>query len=79
MSVIEIESELQKMTNAERRFVIEIATKLITNESHGKLRFSIEEKREKLKVSAEIMLAEYKNDKELTAMTSLDGEDFSDA
>ena len=36
MSVIEIESELKKMTNSERFFVIEIATKLIRGEMSWK-------------------------------------------
>ncbi len=71
MSVVEIENELKKMTNEERLFVIEIATKLVRRE------FSI--KKERLKRSAEIMLSEYRSDKELTAMTALDGEDFLDA
>jgi len=71
MSVVEIENELEKMTNAERLFVIEIATKLVRRE------FST--KKEKLKRSAEIMLSEYGGDKELTATTALDGEDFLDA
>lgn len=71
MSVIEIESELKKMTNEERLVVIEIATKLVRRE------FSTKKKR--LKQSAEIMLSEYANDKEVTAMTAFDGEDFLDA
>lgn len=75
MSVVEIEQELEKMTNAERRIVIEIATKLI----YGKRRLSLEEKRAKLKESAEMMFSEYTNDKDLTALTVLDGEDFVDA
>ena len=79
MSVIEIESELQKMTNTERLFVIEIATKLIGRDASGKRRLSVEEKRAKLRQSAEIMLSEYKTNKDLTALTSLDSEDFIDA
>jgi hypothetical protein len=79
MSVLEIESELQKMTNTERLFVIEIATKLIRGEMSGKYRSSLEEKRAKLRQSAEMMLSEYTNNKDLTALTSLDGEDFLDA
>ncbi len=79
MSVIEIECELQKMTNNERFFVIEIATKLIRGEMNGKRRLSLEEKRAKLRQSAEIMVSEYKTNKDLTALTSLDGEDFLDA
>lgn len=62
MSVVEIENELEKMTNSERRIVIEIATKLI----YGKRRLSLEEKRAKLRESAEMMVSEYTNDKDLT-------------
>lgn len=79
MSVIEIENELEKMTNSERRIVIEIATKLIIQDSTEKEKLLLEEKRSKLKRSAEIMLSEYKNDKDLTAFTLLDSEDFVDA
>ena len=75
MDVIKIETELEKMTNAERRVVIEIATKLI----YGKRRLSLEEKRAKLRQSAERMLSEYSNNKDLTALTVLDSEDFLDA
>lgn len=71
MSVVEIESELKKMTNEERLFVIEVATKLVRRE------FST--KKEKLRRSAEIMLSEYADDKQSTSMTALDGEDFLDA
>ena len=71
MSVVEIETELKKMTNTERRIVIEIATKLVDSD--------ISEKRQKLKKSAEIMLSEYTNNKDLTDLTNLDGEDFFDA
>jgi hypothetical protein len=79
MSVVEIENELEKMTNTERRIVIEIATKLIYGETSGKRHLSLEEKRAKLNNSAEIMFSEYVNDKDLTALTSLDSEDFLDA
>jgi hypothetical protein len=78
MSVVEIEHELEKMTNTERRIVIEIATKLISGET-SKRRLSLEEKRAKLKESAEMMLSEYTNNKDLTALSSLDSEDFIDA
>lgn len=71
MSVVEIENELKKMTDDERLFVIEIATRLVRRDSSTK--------KEKLKRSAEIMLAEYRNNKNLTDLTTLDGEDFFDA
>ena len=75
MSLVEIENELEKMTNSERRVVVEIATKLI----YGKRHLSLEEKRAKLKESAEMMISEYSHNKDLTAFTVLDGEDFIDA
>lgn len=50
------------MTNSERRIVIEVATKLIQGETN-KRKLSLEEKRAKLRQSAEIMLSEYMNGK----------------
>jgi hypothetical protein len=79
MSVIEIEHELEKMTNSERLIVIEIAVKLINQNTNAKRRFSLAEKRAKLKKSAELMISEYTNNKDLTALTVLDGEEFIDA
>jgi hypothetical protein len=79
MSVVEIERELQKMSNAERLVVIELATKLVRETMQGKARLPLAEKRRKLKASGEIMLAEYANNPELTALTALDGEEFLDA
>lgn len=79
MSVVEIESELKKMTNSERLVVIEIAAKLIRDETGINRRLKLTEKREKLKKSAEIMLTEYLENKNLTEMTVLDSEDFLDA
>ena len=79
MSVLEIERELRQMSNAERLVVIEFATKLVRETLPDKLLLSLAEKRRKLKSSAEIMLAEYANDKKLTALTMLDGESFLDA
>ncbi len=79
MSVTEIERELKKMTNAERLFVIEIATQLVRGTLEDKSKSPLAEKRRKLKKSVEIMQPEYARDKELTAMTALDGEEFLDA
>lgn len=78
MSAIEIENELAKMTNQERFFVIEIATKLIRREMGSRPKLSLEEKRAKLRKSGEIMLSEYLMDKELTTLIDLDGEGFLD-
>ena len=40
---------------------------------------SFRKNEEKLKRSVEIMLSEYGSDKELIALTAIDGEDFPDA
>jgi hypothetical protein len=76
MSVLEIENELQKMNNKELKIVVEIATKLIRGK---KQKESLDEKRSKLKTSAEIMFSEYENDADLTALTALDSEELADA
>ncbi len=79
MSIAEIQTELKKMTNSERLFVIEIATKLVRGTISEKPKLSLEEKRKKLKSSAESMLSEYSNNKELTEFGVLDSEVFLDA
>ncbi len=78
MNTIEIEIELKKMSNSERLIVIEIATKLVRGTFSEKPKFSLEEKRKRLKSSAEAMLSEYSNNIELTALSVLDSEDFVD-
>jgi hypothetical protein len=79
MSIAEIQTELKKMTNSERLFVIEIATKLVRGTIGEKPILSIEEKRKKLKSSAESMLSEYSTNKDLTEFNVLDSEVFLDA
>lgn len=78
MSVATIETELGKMTNAERLAVIGVATKLIKTKPNKNRKPSREEKRSKLKESAELMRDEYSTNKSLTDLTNLDGEDFLD-
>ena len=78
MNTLEIESELKKMSNKERLIIIEIATKLVRGTIEEKPKLSLEEKRKKLKSSAETMLSEYRNNQELTAFSILDSEDFVD-
>jgi len=73
MSVVEIEQELQKMNNAERLIVIEIAAKFLKADFEND-----SEAKRKLRQSAEVMREEYAQDKNLTAITDLDGEDFYD-
>jgi hypothetical protein len=78
MSVLEIENELRQMSNSERLFVIEIATKLLKNDLNREKESEAELKR-KLVRSAEIMKDEYLNNEELTAVTrALEYEEFFD-
>lgn len=79
MSVATIENELGTMTNTERLAVIGFATKLLAKDANGKPKLSVEEKRAKLKESAEMMFAEYSSNDELVEMTVLDGEGFLNA
>ena len=62
MSVIEIETELKRMNNAERLYVIEIAAKFLKADIAGK-----SDVKENLRQSAEIMREEYLNNSELTS------------
>ncbi len=75
MSVIEIENELQKMSDAQRLTVIEIATNLIRknlNRENSGEHSTLEE-------AAELLYEDYLYDEELTVVTrASDGEDFSD-
>lgn len=78
MSISTIESELNKMTDAERQSVVDIATRLLFRESKDS-RKKLERKRARLRESAELMYEHYLNDKELTIWTALDGEELRDA
>ncbi len=73
MSVIEIESELRRMNNAERLNVIEIAAKFLKADIAEK-----SDANEILRQSAEIMREEYLSNSELTFLSELDGEVFHD-
>lgn len=64
------------MTDAERQSVIEIASKMIGRQNR---RIALEEKRKRLRSSAELATAFYQTDRELTILTELDREDFIDA
>jgi hypothetical protein len=66
METLEILDAVQTLTANQRMF---IAEKII-----GSLRK--EEQKERLKTAAETALFDYANDKALTALTQLDGEDF---
>ena len=73
MSVIEIETELKRMNNAERLYVIEIGSKF--------LKADIAEKSDVkgiLRQSGEIMREEYLENSALIFLNELDGEAFHD-
>ena len=69
MGTMEIISEIQKLPIRERLRIIEKTAKNIHLEEVGN----------KMHLAAEELYAEYKTDKELTAFTNLDLEDFYEA
>jgi ectoine hydroxylase-related dioxygenase (phytanoyl-CoA dioxygenase family) len=74
----EIIDQLKQLTTAERLAVIEAATRLIREDlSQPKANENAED--EQLTRAAKALLADYQSDRELTAFTSLDGEDFRHA
>jgi hypothetical protein len=74
----DIIDQLKQLTTAERLAVIEAATRLIREDlSQPEANDSAED--EQLAQAAKALLADYQSDRELTAFTSLDGEDFRHA
>jgi len=78
MTNSEIIDQLKQLTTAERLAVIEAATRLI-REDLSQPRVKENAADEQLAQAAKELLADYQSDKELTAFTSLDGEDFRHA
>jgi ectoine hydroxylase-related dioxygenase (phytanoyl-CoA dioxygenase family) len=74
----EIIDQLKQLTTAERLAVIEAATRLIQEEL-SRPEGDENAQDEQLAQAAEALLADYQSDRELTAFTSLDGEDFRHA
>ena len=72
----ELIEELQQLSNTQRLAVIEAATRLIQRDlsENGN-----DEIGRRLAAAAEAMLPDYSTDKELTAFTSLDSEEFRSA
>ena len=70
MKTVEIVREINKLNLNEKMLVIELVLKNIRLESDNKL---------SLAESASAMLSDYENDRELTAFTALDKEDFYEA
>ena len=78
MTNSEIINQLKQLTTAERLAVIEAATRLIREDLS--LPGADENAQEsQLAQAAKALLADYQSDRELTAFTSLDGEDFRHA
>lgn len=78
MTNSEIIDQLKQLTTAERLAVIEAATRLIREDlSQPETDEKGEDKQ--LAQAAKALLADYQSDPELTAFTSLDGEDFRHA
>ena len=78
MTNSEIIAQLKQLTTAERLAVIEAATRLIREDlSQPETNENVED--EQLAQAATALLADYQSDPDLTAFTSLDGEDFRHA
>ena len=78
MTNSEIIDQLKQLTTAERLAVIEVATRLIREDlSQSEVNGKSEDTQ--LTQAAKALLADYQSDPELTAFTSLDGEDFRHA
>jgi hypothetical protein len=78
MTNSEIIDQLKQLTTAERLAVIEAATRLI-REDLLQPEANEDAEDEQLAQAAKALLADYQSDRELTAFTSLDGEDFRHA
>jgi hypothetical protein len=75
MTNSEIIVQLKQLTTSERLAVIEAATRLI-REDLSQPELTEESQDKELALAAAALLADYQSDLELTAFTSLDGEDF---
>lgn len=79
MSINNIVNELKELTNVERIIVIEAATKLIRNDIESGDSVDTYTQHQRLEAAANALLSDYQTDKELTAFTTLDNEDFLNA
>lgn len=74
--MLEIENELEKMSDAQRLTIIEFTTNLIRKNLNRKS----PENKSSLEAAAELLYEDYLYDEELTAVTgAFDGEDFCGA
>ena len=69
METKEIVSEIEKLTVKERLQIIEKTARTI----------QMDDEKEQMKIAADQLYDDYKNDTELTAFTNLDLEDFYEA
>lgn len=77
MTLTEILEEISKLTNAERLTIIEAASHLIREDLRlSEHPLSETERKHRMTLAAEALLADYTSDTELTAFTALDGEEF---
>lgn len=77
MSQTELLSELNKLDTFDRLRIIEQAIHAIREELHPIIyKKDLRIDKNQLLKAAELLADDYKNDKELTAFTALDGEDF---
>jgi hypothetical protein len=78
MTNSEIIDQLKQLTTAERLAVIEAATRLIREDlSQSGVKENAEDAQ--LAEAAKVLLPDYQSDRELTAFTALDSEDFRHA
>jgi len=68
--------ELRKLTNNERLAIIEATLDMIRKDLKEAEKTSKDERKQKLTEAANMLLADYMLDEELTAFKSLDCEDF---
>ncbi|MEQ8169320.1 MAG: hypothetical protein ABRQ38_10515 [Candidatus Eremiobacterota bacterium] len=79
MTQKEILLELKNFTNEERLKIIEDTLNMIREDiRRADIIKNQKDKKNKLAEAARVMLKDYATDKELTAFTALDGEDFYD-
>ncbi len=77
MSQMELLSELNKLDTYDRLRIIEQAIHSIREELHPIIhKKDLRSNKSQLLKAAKLLAQDYKNDKELTAFTALDGEDF---
>ena len=79
MTRLEMLDELKKLSLSDRLTIIESAVRLIRDDlQRDEQAPEPDTRKQQLAVAAEALLADYSSNRELTAFTVLDGEDFYD-